>query len=56
MLSNSCHVNHTKDFLLTINPMKPGLFSRSPGLRGWGGGGCSKARMENVKVNINRLK
>ena len=31
-----------------LNPMRPGLFSRSPGLRGG-----SEARMPKIKVDIN---
>ena len=34
-----------------LNPIGPGLFSRSPGPRG-----ASEARMPEIKVNINRLK
>ena len=44
--------------LLAINPIRSGLFSRSPGPRekGGGGGGGSEARMPKIKVNINWLK
>ena len=38
-----------------VNPIRPGLFSRSPGLRGEGGGGL-EARWPKIKVKINRLK
>ena len=34
-----------------VNPIRPGLFSRSPGPRGG-----SEARMPKIKVNINRLE
>ena len=34
-----------------LNPIRPGLFSRSPGPRGG-----SEARMPKIKVNINWLK
>ena len=37
---------------LKFDPIRPGLFSRSPGPRGGG----SEARMQKIKVNINRLK
>ena len=36
-----------------LNPIRPGLFSRSPGP---GGGGGSEAQMPKIKVNINQLK
>ena len=36
-----------------FNPIRPGLFSRSPGP---GRGGGSEAQMPKIKVNINRLK
>ena len=35
------------DFWPAFNPIRPGLFSRSPGPGG------SKARMPKIKVNIN---
>ena len=34
-----------------LNPIRPGLFSRSPGP-----GGGSEAQMPKIKVNINQLK
>ena len=37
---------------LPIDPIRSGLFSRSPGQRG----GCPEAQMPKIKVNINRLK
>ena len=38
----------------SLNPIRPGLFSHSPGpVRGGGG---SEARIPKLKVNINRLK
>ena len=41
--------------LVHINPIRPSLFSRSPGPRGGGMGG-SEARMPKIKLNINWLK
>ena len=38
----------------SINPIRPGLFSRSPGPIEGGGG--SEAQMPKIKVNINRFK
>ena len=38
----------------SLNPIRPGLFSRSPGPGGGGRG--SEARMPKIKVNIKRLK
>ena len=38
-------------FTKYVNPIRPGLFSHSPGPRGG-----SEARMPNIKVNINGLK
>ena len=40
---------------LLFYPIRPGLFSRSPGPGGKGGGG-SEVRMPKIKVDINRLK
>ena len=37
--------------LKLFNPIRPGLFSRSPGP-----GGGSEAQMPKIKVNINQLK
>ena len=41
-------------YSIILNPIRPGLFSHSPGPTGRGGG--SEARMTKIKVNINRLK
>ena len=40
-------------FLIHINPIRPGLFSRSSGPKGVGG---LEARTPKIKVNINQLK
>ena len=37
-----------------LDPIKPGLFSRSPG-RGGGGGG-SETQVPKIKINIKRMK
>ena len=42
--------DHAKKVWKTFNPIRPGLFSRSPGPGG------SVARMAKIKVNINLLK
>ena len=40
------------DYMETrLNPIRPGLFSRSPGP-----GGSSEAQMPKIKVNVNQLK
>ena len=39
-----------------FNPIRLGLFSRSPGPRGVGGGRGSEAQTPKIKVNINQLK
>ena len=40
--------------IIGFNPIRPGLFSRSPGLGG--GGGDSETWMSKIEANINRLK
>ena len=38
----------------SFNPIRPGLFSRSPAQEGGGGG--LEAQLPKIKVNINRFK
>ena len=45
-----------KGSCLGFNPVRPGLFSRSPGAAGGRGGGGSELQTPKTKVNINRLK
>ena len=49
--SNRCFCSVSLNYRVTLNPIRPGLFSRSPGP-----GGGSEARMAKIKVNINLLK
>ena len=44
------------DLFLQLNPIRPGLFSLSPGPEEGEGGGGSEAQMPKIKVNINQLK